>query len=249
MKHREIFYAPPENISPNRLQITGDELVHLSRVVRKKVRDVIEVVDGQGNLYTAVITQITGHIAAAEIQKRSRFVGEPNFQLTLAQAIPKSNRFDWVIEKGTEIGVVNFIPLLTEFSIAEATAHRQRRWQKIAIAAMKQCGRSMLPRIFPAQSLQEVIQKRDMLTIGLVAENRTGAKNLSALALSLKSQLTQYKSAIIIIGPEGGLSSEELEMTRNNGFHCFTLGPRRLRSETAGIVSAAIWLELLGELG
>lgn len=249
MKHREFFYTEPQNIAQDHLQIIGDELKHLARVVRKKVRDVIDVVDGRGNLYTAVLTQITGHIAIAEIQKRSRFVGEPNFQLALAQSIPKANRFDWVIEKGTEIGVASFIPLLSEFSIAAATPHRQNRWKKIAIAAMKQSGRSVLPGISPAQSIQEVIQKKDLLTTGLIAENRVGAKNLSALAQSLRNQSAQSRSAIILIGPEGGFSPPELELALNNGFHCFTLGPRRLRSETAGIVAAAIWLELMGEMG
>ena len=94
MKHREYFYTEPKNISKNSLAIRGDELKHLSRVVRKKVHDVVEVVDGQGNLYTIVLTKISKSVATGEIQKRTRYAGEPNFNLTLAQAIPKGNRFD-----------------------------------------------------------------------------------------------------------------------------------------------------------
>ncbi|MDZ7319092.1 MAG: 16S rRNA (uracil(1498)-N(3))-methyltransferase [candidate division KSB1 bacterium] len=248
MKHREFFYAEPEHIAQDRLQIVGEELKHLARVVRKQVRDVIEVVDGKGNLYTAVLTQITGHIAIADIQKRSRFVGEPNFQLTLAQAIPKANRFDWVIEKGTEIGVASFIPLICEFSIVENTAHRQARWKKIAIAAMKQSARSRLPEIRSPQTFHDVVRNTDMMQLGFIAERGEDARGLSQLVQELRARSVPLKSAVLLIGPEGGFSDKELKFACENGFHRFSLGPRRLRSETAGLVASAIMMELAGEL-
>ena len=132
MRHREFFYTEPKNISHDTLEIKGEELKHLARVVRKKVRDVIEVVDGEGNLYTAVLSKISKQFAQGEIQKRTRYTREPNFQLTLAQAIPRGNRFDLVVEKGTEIGISAFIPLLCEHSIVEGAASRLSRWRKVA---------------------------------------------------------------------------------------------------------------------
>lgn len=248
MRHREIFYTPPENIIQNRLQITGDELLHLTRVVRKKVRDVIEVVDGRGNCYTAVLTEMTPRVAEAEIQKRSRFVGEPNFQLTLAQAVPKGNRFDWVIEKGTELGVAIFIPLLCQHSVIEPTTSRHHRWKKIAIAAMKQSARSVLPEIRSPQTIHEVVRNTGMMQLGFIGESGEGAKSLSQLIQDIRQKSIPMKSAILLIGPEGGFSSEELNFARENGYYRFSLGPRRLRSETAGLVASAILMELLGEL-
>jgi len=248
MKHREYFYTEPKNISKNSLAIRGDELKHLSRVVRKKVHDVVEVVDGQGNLYTIVLTKISKSVATGEIQKRTRYAGEPNFNLTLAQAIPKGNRFDLVVEKGTEIGVSTFIPLVCEHSIVEASSSRLSRWRKIAIAAMKQSARSVLPEVTPAQTIHEVVRKQGLLKLGLIADSGEGAKSLSNLILELKQRLFNLKSAIILVGPEGGFSLEEVKLALENGFYRFTLGPRRLRSETAGIISSAILMELVGEM-
>ncbi|MDZ7331709.1 MAG: 16S rRNA (uracil(1498)-N(3))-methyltransferase [candidate division KSB1 bacterium] len=248
MRHREIFYTPPENVTEERLRIEGEELVHLTRAVRKKVRDVIEVVDGQGNCYTAVLTQITTRGAEAEIQKRSRFLGEPNFHLTLAQAVPKGSRFDWVIEKGTELGVAVFIPLLCQHSVIEPAGNRQHRWKKIAIAAMKQSARSVLPEIRSPQPFHDVVRSTGMMQQGFIAESGAGAKGLTQLVQELRARSIPLQSAIVLIGPEGGFSNEELNFARENGYLRFSLGPRRLRTETAGLVASAILMELAGEL-
>jgi len=248
MKHREYFYTEPQNISQHLLEIKGEELNHLARVLRKKVRDIVEVVDGRGNLYTVVLTKITRQSAQGEIQKRTRFSGEPNFHLTLAQAVLKGNQFDLVVEKGTEIGISAFIPLLCDHSIVEATASRISRWRKIAIAAMKQSARSVLPEIEPARTVQEVIRTKGLLKLGFIAHPGAEARSLSYIVDELKSKSVPFKSGIIFIGPEGGFSSSEVQFAVENGCHCFSLGPRRLRSATAGIVSAAILMELIGEL-
>ncbi len=248
MKHREFFYTEPKNISQDTIEIKGDELRHLSRVLRKKERDVVDVVDGQGNLFTIVLTKITQRAATGEIQKRTRYVGEPNFHLTLAQAIPKGNRFDFVVEKGTEIGISKFIPLLCEYSIVTGSSPRLSRWKKIAIAAMKQSLRSVLPEIIPAQMIHEVIRKAGLLKLGLIADGGEGAKSLSNIISELKQKSFQFKSAIILVGPEGGFSSSEMKLALDNGFFRFSLGSRRLRSETAGIVASAILMELVGEM-
>lgn len=248
MSHRQYFYTEPKNISQKFLEIRGDELKHLSAVQRKKVRDVIEVVDGAGNLYTVVLTEISRLAAIGEIQKRTRYIGEPNFQLTLAQAILRGNRFDWTVEKGTELGVAIFIPLLCEHSIAEGTTSRLSRWKKIAIAAMKQSARSVLPEITPPQTIQEVIRKKGLLKLGLIADGGEGAKSLTKILSAIKQKSSQIKSAIILIGPEGGFSGSEIKFAVENGFYQFSLGLRRLRAETAGIVASAILMELMGEM-
>ena len=245
MKHLEFFYTKPENISNTHTEIKGDELKHLSRVLRKKVRDVVEVIDGQGNLYTVILTEITKQVAIGEIQKRVRYAGEPNFKLTLAQAIPKSSRFEMVIEKGTELGVSTFVPLICKHSVTEGTEAKVVRWQKIAISAMKQCTRSVLPVIEQPQTIEQAIKNKSLLQLGLIANAGDRVLGLSAIINDLKSGSHPLKSATILIGPEGGFTHDEVNLAIENGFKSFTLGQRRLRSETAGIVSVAIMMELL----
>ena len=248
MKHFENFYTSPENISETEVLIRGAELKHLSRVLRKKIRDVINVVDGKGNLYIAILTEIKKDLARGEIQKRIRFAGESNFFLTLAQAVPKSNRFDWVVEKGTELGVSAFVPLNCEYSVIDSNAARISRWENIALAAIKQCGRSVLPEIYPSQSVKEFVQNANILSLNLIAHPAGKTSTLSHLAEQIK-QLDQLpKSANVLVGPEGGFTAEEVNLAFENGFKPFTLGIRRLRSETAGIVAAALTMELIGNI-
>jgi len=245
MNHKEYFYTKPENISQNYVEIKGDELKHLSRVVRKKIRDIVYVVDGNGNLYTVLLTDIKKQVALGEIQKLTRFAGEENFKLTLAQAVPKGSRFDLVIEKGTELGVSAFIPLICERSVIDVAPTKISRWKKVAIAAMKQCGRSILPEILPAQSIQEIIDQKNILTPGFIAHQDSKSKSSSHVIQSLKEKGDLAKSAMILVGPEGGFSTEEIHLALENQFMPFSLGQRRLRSETAGIVASAIFMELM----
>jgi len=248
MAHREYFYVEPKFISPPTVEIKGSEFNHLARVLRKKTRDIVEVVDGLGNLYTVVLTEVGKNFAGGEIQKRVRFAGEPNTKLTLAQAIPKSSRFELVIEKGTELGVSTFIPAICEHSLITGADTKVSRWQKIAIAAMKQSGRSYLPDVQNPQPLRNIILNKGLLKLGLIAHQDPRAKSMSALLSELKEKFFQIKSATILIGPEGGFSPEEVGFAHDNGFYSFTLGPRRLRSETAGIVASALFMELRWEM-
>ncbi|HDP98912.1 MAG TPA: 16S rRNA (uracil(1498)-N(3))-methyltransferase [bacterium] len=244
MRHIENFYTASENIRGNQLEIRGDEFQHLVRVLRKKVRDIINVVDGEGNLYTVLLTEIKKNHATGEIQKKTRFLGESTFELILAQPILRGNRFDLVIEKGTELGVNSFIPLKCEHAIIETSAARRQRWQKIAIAAMKQSGRSKLPEIQNPQTIKQVVTSAGLFYAGLIAHPSASGQMLSELLFDIKKKNPMTKKALIIIGPEGGFSDQEVELALEHGFKPFSLGPRRLRSETAGIVAAAIIMEI-----
>ena len=248
MKHIENFYTPPENIVANTVEINGNELTHLARVKRKKARDIVNVVDGEGNLYTVLLTEMKKNVARGEIQKKTRFAGESNFELILAQAVPKGSRFDWVIEKGTELGVASFVPLKCENSLVDSSPSRMNRWKKIAIAAMKQSGRSVLPKIGEVQSVKQIVENTNLQRQGFIAHPAGKTKRLTVIADEFSLKAAPVKSAVILIGPEGGFSDEEVNFALENGFQPFTLGPRRLRSETAGIVSAALFMELIGSL-
>lgn len=248
MKHQEYFYVSPDLISADAVVIKGEEFKHLSIVHRKKAREIVQVVDGRGNLYTVLLEHIGRQEARGSIQKRQRFAGEPNFNLTLAQAIPKGSRFELVIEKGTEIGVSTFIPLLTERTVVNAGETKLKRWNKIAVAAMKQSARSLLPEIHAPINFAEFMTDCPVYDFQLIGHAAGGMKSLTEVIESEKRKhrdLNRIKKGIILIGPEGGFIDEEVQKALDLNFLPFSLGPRRLRSETAGIVAAAILMELV----
>lgn len=248
MKHKDIFYIPPEQISGDKVIIKGAEFKHMTIVTRKKPKDIIHIVDGIGSEYVVMITRVDRNSAEGEICKRSRFCGEPNFQLTLAQAIPKGNKFDLVLEKCTEIGVSEFIPLITEKTAIKGSEGKRVRWQNIVIAAIKQCGRSVLPNIALPQTLHELIQCNKIYDFRLIAHPESNSQCLADSILGINRQLAglpRFKSGIILVGPEAGFTDEEIYIAKSNLFTPFNLGSRRFRSETAGIISCAIMMEIM----
>ena len=248
MKHIEYFYVPPRNIKEDIIEFKGSELKHLTVVSRKKRGDDVYVVDGKGSVYFVVLEQVTKFSASGKICKRSRYAGEPNYKLTLAQAIPKGNRFDLVIEKGTELGVSKFIPLITERSIIRGSESKMTRWENVAIAAMKQCTRCILPEITPPQSLNQLFAAKEIYDLKLIAHPERQQKSLAEIVINEKEKfkkISKIKSGIILIGPEGGFTTTEVEEAKSWKFKTFSLGQRRLRSETAGIVASAIIMELI----
>ena len=153
MIDNDFFYVRPPDVGTqsgiafHSLTLSKDEAHHLLHVHRKKRNDLFAAVDGKGTTFDCQINSVEKDKIHAQILKRRRFVGEPVFKLTLALAIPKKARFEWVIEKGTEIGVSSFIPLITNRTITTEKSVKLIRWKKIALVAMKQCKRSILPTI------------------------------------------------------------------------------------------------------
>ncbi len=248
MKHVDYFYTPPQNIHGDLIEIKGHELKHLRLVSRKKAWDIVQVVDGLGNQFTVVLRTVDSQVAVGEIQKKSRYTGEPTLKLTLTQAIPKSNRFDWVIEKGTEIGVSKFIPLIAQRSVVLAGESKHNRWQNIAISAMKQCGRSFLPEITSPMTFEQFMSSSEIHDFHFIAHPEINAPSLVEIIIDQRKNLghvPKIRTAIIMVGPEGGFTGDEVDRAKSQNYTPFSLGARRLRSETAGIISSAILMEIL----
>lgn len=243
--HWESFYVDPKNIDGNELVLTGDEVHHLSRVMRKKKGDLIWAVDGQGSAYQAEILYIAKNDVRARIKQTRRRLAEPVAEITLAQGVLKGDRFDWLVEKATEIGVRRIIPMTSDYTEIEISAQKLGRWKRLALAAMKQCGRSILTEISQPESFHEVIR------LGANCQHRYFAHSShSRSPLKIESSTGAIKTpkALLIVGPEGGFSESEVEAATEHGFHTASLGPRRLRAETAGLVLSTIVLSQLGEL-
>ncbi len=226
----DYFYTPPSLIRSTSLVIQGEELHHLSKVLRKKVGETIIVVDGEEHAYRAVLQSISRSSAECKILETFHRFNEPNVEVKLAFALLKNpSRMDFLVEKCTELGVREFIPVHTERTIV-SKVHTERL-QKIALSAMKQCGRSFLPPIHSSMDFHEAVSylkscERKFITHEKANEMITGGGE----AASGRREIVG-----VLIGPEGGFTDKEIQAAVESGFKAVSLGPRRLRSETAAI--------------
>jgi 16S rRNA (uracil1498-N3)-methyltransferase len=163
-------------------------------------------------------------------------LNEANIDVTLAVAVLKNfSRFDFMVEKVTEVGVNTIIPLLTDRSIPRHA--KVERWQKLALAAMKQSGRCVLPVVKDLTRLDDLIKASPESSLRLIAHEKANTVSLSEIAKPAK-----LRSVILCIGPEGGFSDSEIELANRRGFVPVYLGARRLRTETAAIVATSFLL-------
>jgi len=241
---RRRFFAPPSafNFSKRVVTLTADEARHLREVLRLKAGDEVQVFDGGGREFRAVVLQARRESAELEIRDEIEPPKpESPLRLTLAVALLKGEKFDLVIQKGTELGVNRFIPLVTRYAdirLRDETdaAKRVARWQRIALEAAKQCGRSVVPEVEIPVSFEALIREENQY---LMFSEREG----QALNTDLKTD-----NLIAIVGSEGGWSDEELAQARTANVEIVTLGGRVLRAETAAITVAVLLQHLFGDL-
>ena len=243
--HWESYFTEPKNVFENDLVIEGKEAHHLIRVMRKKIGDTIWVVDGQGGAYEVEITDKEKKIHGKILNKRRR-IGEPVSFLTLAQGVLKGEKFELLIQKATEIGVSRIIPVLSEKTIVNPGKNKKTRWMNIAKSAMKQCGRSIIPEITQPLPLSKVLSQGLDCRLRFIAYAHKESKPLQHYFNSANN--VSNKKALIVVGPEGGFTEKEVNLAYEQGFEKISLGPRRLRAETAGIVFTSLILSQLGEL-
>lgn len=230
----DYFYTPPHNISSDSLVIDGDEFVHLTHVMRKHVGDALRVVDGCGNAFDVVIREIHRRTAICVIRERHHLLNEPQRYLTLAVALLKNSaKFDFLVEKCTELGVSAIVPLLTERTLPRHG--RTERWQTLALAAMKQSMRCVLPKIHEVRSLKAFLTSVASDSLKLLPHEKVASPTLFDILQQFNGE-----SVCVCIGPEGGFSDEEVELARTAGFQAVSLGRRRLRTETAAIAATTL---------
>jgi 16S rRNA (uracil1498-N3)-methyltransferase len=232
---KDFFYADPANISGQFLTIEGDESKHIVRVLRKSEGELLWVVDGVDRAYEVVIRSIQQHTVECEILSVHERFNETEIEVTLAVAVLKNpSRMEWLIEKGTELGIRRFIPVSTSRTVAHSS--KENRWKKIAHSAMKQSGRSYLPQIYPITSMDSVMHHASVFDLKIIPYEHTDEVLFIAEALRHRPKPT---SALIVIGPEGGFTEDEIHAAEEAGFVQVSLGKRRLRTETAALVAAS----------
>lgn len=228
----ESFFVPPDHITTSEISIQDEEFHHLSRVLRKREGDQLLVVNGSGTAYDCRIETITDDTAVCSIQNVYENYNEPKVNVTLMLPILKNhNRVEWIVEKGTELGVRRFVPVQTERSIP----HRIRydRLRKIARASMKQCHRSYLPEIMEMHALDDLLVTVDA-AFDKVFIGHEGAPATTSMR-NVYGQIPDQR-VLLLAGPEGGFTKEEINACERNGGHVVSLGVRRYRAETAALI-------------
>lgn len=235
-----FFYVDPDDVHREYFILRGDELQHAVKSLRLSKGAVITAVDGLGNEYTGELGELTrGMESKCQIIKIKRKPNEPLINVTLIHSLLKGGRFDFIVEKAVELGVNAIIPLHTMRSIVSAETQKVHRWRRIAVSAMKQSQRSILPEVTDVMEFEEMLKYTSSGSKIKFILNKDSKKSLFQEILKLNA--TQLQGSICIAtGPEGDFTKEEAETALENSFIPVTLGPRRLRSETAGIAAIAV---------
>jgi 16S rRNA (uracil1498-N3)-methyltransferase len=236
-------YFVKRSANNHRFFIESEDCHHIVKVMRMQVGDQIICVDPLGKTAVCNIAEITGESVAADVLEWKDEASELPVRVTIASGLPKGDKLEWVIQKGTELGMYELVPFTAARSIVKwdekKAAKKVERWQKIAKEAAEQSHRTICPEVVYPVSINELIQKSKDFDYKLVAyeeESRNGEVSIFASTLQ---QIKKGESLLMIFGPEGGLSLDEITLLKKAGFGLCGLGPRILRTETAPLYALA----------
>jgi len=264
------IFLLPEELTSKEIIIHGENAHYLSSVLRVKTGEEITIFDGQGYRYICKVSEIHRKEVIVEKIKKEIYSAESPISIILAQGIPKRDKMDLIVQKSTELGVKKIIPLITERSQIRYTA-KAERWRKIAASASQQSGRGKIPDVeepvyfksfigtmslrgIPRNRDDEAISENEILRsaqndkyggCGIIFSEEEKKQDLKKIL----SDLQDTKEIILLIGPEGGFSKDEISTAIQKGFISVSLGPRILRTETAAITAISIIQYELGDMG
>jgi 16S rRNA (uracil1498-N3)-methyltransferase len=237
------FFVPADSLQSDQIVISGEPYHHLRKVLRLREGATVLLLDGCGHCCEVQIEQLEAEQATTRLLHQWHETQE-SLKITLLQALPKGDKFDLVLQKGTELGIHTFQAVETEHAVPNLTAarlqKREQRWQRIASEAARQSRRTFLPQVKPLQTLSEVLKgsSNDLKLVLWEAGSRPLAEALP------EEPPTGVR---LLIGPEGGFSSTEINSITAAGFQPVHLGPRILRTETAGLAATPILQYLYGD--
>ncbi len=249
------FYIEPDNIDIPRSMVRfgEDEARHITKVLRFESGDIVYAFDGSGAEYRLELIR-AGVLLIGRILEVVRPEREPRHQLVLVQGLAKADRMDTVVQKAVEIGVSDIIPVITRFSVVRLEngkkGSKTERWQHIAREACKQSRRTLIPTVHTPLTLKEFWDELPAgLPDGHIIMAYENAEPGSLQAAVSRINLETSEKIYLLIGPEGGWDQAEADQARVHGACMVSLGPRILRTETAGLVLASLVLQALGDLG
>ncbi|OGI20166.1 MAG: hypothetical protein A3B68_01070 [Candidatus Melainabacteria bacterium RIFCSPHIGHO2_02_FULL_34_12] len=231
-----------------------DQLHKISRVLRLRTDDQIVLLDGSGIAYNAQIISLLPRAVQCRLLSRRALNTEPDLKITIAQALLKGPKFDYSLQKNTEIGICEFIPLITERTVVKFEENevgkdddnRIVRYQRIVRDAAEQSERGIVPIVRNSLSIEELCkQNLSSYSLKLVCLERSQINGIKEVLNSVQDKI---QKVLIVIGPEGGLSESESKLLTVNGFIPVSLGKRIFRAETVGMVISSILFFYFNEL-
>jgi 16S rRNA (uracil1498-N3)-methyltransferase len=239
------FHLAPDAVQGDRVVFDAAAAHHLGRVLRAAGGEIVQAVDASGQLLSVRLTTIASRRAEGVVVGRSALATESTLDLTLAQAIPKGDKMEHVIRMATELGVTRVIPLLTERTVVRLEPGRSRlaRWQRVAREAAQQSGRAAVPEIAAPTPLSAWRPEASATGL-LVCFWEEELRRLDGILPA-----SPCARATVVVGPEGGLTGDEVRSLAAAGGLVASLGPRLLRTETAGAVAVALLQARYGDLG
>ncbi|HPC72988.1 MAG TPA: 16S rRNA (uracil(1498)-N(3))-methyltransferase [Syntrophales bacterium] len=238
----------PRTLEPGEnLELPADQSRYLRNVLRLRAGDAVTLFDGRGFEYSAVLTEPGGRRAQLRVSAKKRIIEEAVPRITLAQALPKGAKFDWIVQKATELGVARILPFTSARSIPKIPENRGEqklgRWRKIAAEAAEQCGRSDVPDVPGILSFEAVMGQALPGRLNIIFWEAESERSLREI---LGGNSIGIEDVFAVVGPEGGFTPQEIDRARAAGFVTASLGSRVLRVETAALAVLAILQFALG---
>lgn len=232
------LFLPPEQIVGETACLRDNDHLHLTRVLRARPGEKVLLLDGQGNAFQARLVSVEKHETTAHIESVVEMPPEPPIFLTVGQALGKGDKFEQVIQHGTEAGASGFVPVRAERSVVDIpsakVADRVTRWRQIAKGAAEQSGRSRIADVSAPQTVQELLRTTANDTQALMLHTD---ETTVSLRRTMEAWSVPPKRLLLLVGPEGGWSPAETAQARSAGAWLVGLGPRILRTETAALVA------------
>ncbi|WP_322924504.1 16S rRNA (uracil(1498)-N(3))-methyltransferase [Paenibacillus campi] len=253
------YFVPAAQFSEHEVTITGEDARHIIKVMRSEEGDSFIACDGQQLDVLAMIETMVDGVVTARIVERLQQSSEAKVQVTIAQSLPKGDKMETVIQKCTELGAAAFVPFLSARTVVQYDARKEekrlQRWSKIAKEAAEQSHRSRIPTIAHALSWKQLLAslaQYDLICFCYEKENGSQLRDVLqpfAAGLSERESGEQPARVLVVVGPEGGFTEQEVEIAEQHGAVSTGLGRRILRTETAAMTALACLMYETGEMG
>jgi 16S rRNA (uracil1498-N3)-methyltransferase len=243
------FFVLKQNIHGESATVGGPELEHMRKVLRLRPGDRVILFDDEGWEHEGTIRSYAGGAGEIALAKSYRAERESSLGITLAQALGKGEKLDWVVEKATELGVNSIVPFISARTVPRldraAAVKRGERWRRIALSAAKQSGRAGVPKIGNLMDFSDLVSCPWECALKLIFWEGEPERGLA----QVRRETERLDSVLLMIGPEGGFTSDEVGAARLAGFQSVRLGKRILRTETAAVAAVSLAQFLWGDLG
>lgn len=247
------FFTSKNLINGDIAKIIGDDVKHIYKVLRLEEGEEVVINDCEGSEFLAEIHSITKQEVALTIVKKLDINNESSVEIYLFQGLPKAQKMDLIVQKGTELGMVEFIPTITQRVDVKLKGDFKKldRLNRIALEAAKQSKRTIIPKVCEPVEFEEALDQIKKFDLIIVPYENAEGFGVKALTEELKksTDLHNIRTVAIFIGPEGGIEEDEIIKLKEKGAYIVTLGNRILRTETAGFVAASLIQYELGDLG